>query len=100
MLWIASDNNVEWTGASDAKTAAYLNSATVTYVLKDSAGTTITSGTCDYVAASDGDYLGVIDAADVDALTEGTQYTLDLTLVQGNYNDFRRHVLTARYRNN
>ena len=105
ILYLQADNNIKITGLSDADTAAYLNSATVTYAIKNEAGSTITgaTGTLDYIAASNGNYLGVVDAT-VMVLNSTTPFTLtgnffiEITIVQGNYNDFRVEPATVAYR--
>lgn len=101
-IYIGEDHNVEWEGARDLNAGTYLNSATVTYELKDSDGDVLDSGTLDYVASSNGDYLGVIQSTVTDDLAENTVnnpfYYVEVTLSQGNYNGFRRLRFKARYR--
>ncbi len=96
-LYIGDDMDVTLTGMQDAISLVYLNTATATYELKR--GTTvIDSGTLDYVAASDGDYLAVIDSAITANLTQRTNYSLVITFVQGNYQTVRYLTEAAYYR--
>ena len=70
-------------GARDAKTAAFLNVATVTARLVDSLGVDIGGQTwpltLDYVAASNGDYCGVLNDTLVQIIgaIEQAQITFD-----------------------
>jgi hypothetical protein len=62
----------------------YLNNATVTAALKDSAGSPITGASSisfDYKANSDGLYVGLLPKAAAALLTEGSQYTMTITAV-------------------
>ncbi len=89
---------VEYTGAQDAVTGAYLNSGTVTYSLQTVSGTVVASGSLAYEAASDGDYRGTIAAATTAGLTAGVRYILVLTFAQSSYGDVRRIGVDAAYR--
>lgn len=97
-LYLGEDHNIKWDGAIDEEAASYLNTATVTFELQDTAGTAITGGggTCSYVAASDGDYLGVLESSA--SVTLGTRYVCVVTLVQGNYNAKRYIRLVCKQR--
>lgn len=99
-IYIGADHHVRWTGAKIEGTSTYLNAATVAFQLKNADGTNVTggSGTCAYVAASSGNYLGVIESTVTAGLTEGAIYRLETTLVEGAYNDLRRWELVAQYR--
>lgn len=98
-LYVDADNNIEFLGVMDHSTEAYINNATVTFALKEEDGDAVTSGsgTCSYVAASDGDYIGVLDAAaDINV---GQSYWLEVTMTaSGGYNDFRRVQCVGAYR--
>ena len=100
MLFIGCDENVSYAGASDAITGTYLNTGTCTYSLQTVATppVVIDSGTLSYVAASNGNYLGIIDAAITGALTNGQTYNVVVTFAQGNYNDQQRVQELAGYR--
>lgn len=100
LIYIGADMDVTYSGARIASTDAYLNTGTCTYALKTSSGAAVSggTGTLSYVASSDGDYAGVIDTIVTAALTEGSNYLLDITFVDGAYNDFRRIRLRAVYR--
>jgi hypothetical protein len=97
-LFIGADMNVSYSGASIASTGAYLNSGTCTYVLRDEDGATVGTGTLPYVAASDGEYAGVIQSTVTATLDEDAAYTLTITFVSGSYNDERDIPLRAAYR--
>lgn len=98
-LYISEDMNLKWTGASDDEAGTYLNTATVTAQVKTSAGVAVGSPvTLSYVTSSDGNYLGILDAAVTATLTENAQYRIEYTLTQGNYNGFRRILERAQYR--
>lgn len=104
LIYIGEDMAVRWTGATltSGTTGAetYANSATVTYALKTAAGAAVASGTgaLTYIAASNGNYIGVIESSVTGTLTPGAAYVLELTLAEGDYNGFRRLPLRARYR--
>lgn len=99
---IGGDCDVTYDGAQPRTGGSYLNSGTCTYALKDADGNAVASGTgtLSYVAASDGNYLGVIDAAVTATLTPDAWYYVEITFSQGGYNDFRRLKRQARYRRN
>lgn len=61
--------------------AGYENAATANYVINDSAGTQIDSGSLSYVAASSGDYTATIDEAV--PLVAGRKYELIITVTSG-----------------
>lgn len=105
VLYLQSDNDIKLTGLSVADDGSYLNSATVTYAIKNEAGSTITggTGTLSYVSASNGNYLGVVDSA-VMITTSATPFTLtgtffvEISIDSGAYEDFRRIPVTVAYR--
>lgn len=66
-----------------------LNAATVSYALKNAAGTTIGSGSLAYLAATDGDYSATVPASTTALLVEGQLYTFFVTITQGGYTDHR-----------
>jgi hypothetical protein len=104
-LYLNSDNNIKLTGLSDADDGSYLNAATVTYTIKNEAGSTVTggTGTLTYVTASNGNYLGVVDSLVV-VTTSATPFTLngsfflELSVDSGAYEDFRRIPVNVAYR--
>lgn len=97
-LFIGADMDVFYSGASVASTGAYLNAGTCTYVLTDSAGATVGTGTLAYVAASNGDYAGTIESTVTALLDEDEQCELTITFVQSGYNDSRVIPMRAAYR--
>lgn len=104
MLYFGEDHTLSWDAASVTVngTLSYLNSATVTYAVKDRTGTAVSggTGTLSYIAASSGDYEGTIESSVMTTsnFTEGETYFVELTLSQSSYNGFRRLVCRAAYR--
>lgn len=108
-LFVGCDNLVEWDGLYDRAAmidagrtepiaADYINDATVEFVLKPAAGgSNVATGSCSYVASSNGFYRGTIE--DGTTLTVGTKYALEVTATaSGDRVDFRRIEYVARYR--
>lgn len=90
-LFAGNDALLRWTGAANSVTGAYLNAATVTAQLYDEnddpKGDPVT---LDYVAGSNGNYLGVLESSVIDAhFAVGDRYELVVTLVQGGVNGRR-----------
>lgn len=83
MLNISSTNVVTLTGLYDSVSAAYVNDATVTAVLKDSDGATVYSFSLSYVTSSNGNYRGSIPHATTATLEDGAKYSLEVTIVSG-----------------
>lgn len=99
LLFINSDMDLQYGGARPARNpTVYLNAGTCTYAVKTTAEVAVGTGTLPYVADSDGDYYGVIDAAITALLTNGSPYYVDITFVEGTYNDSRRIRAVAMYR--
>lgn len=97
-LYIGADHTLTLTGMSDG--ANYLNAATTkSWSLKlASTGAEVASGSLAYVAASNGNYSGELPSTETADLTEDTEYWIDITFVEGSFNDFRRLVRVAKYR--
>lgn len=104
-LYISEDNIVYWgdrdtpgSGLYDNNLRSYVNDATVTFLVKDSAGATVSnsSGTCTYVTGTQGCYEGVLE--DNASLTENSTYYLQITATASSDRiGFRRIQYTARY---
>ncbi len=104
-LFIGEDSVVFWgdrhnrgTGLYDSNLGSYVNDATVTFVLKDSGGNFVGSGSgnCSYVTDTNGVYEGVLE--DGVALTEGGVYYLEVTATASSDRiGFRRLRYTAQY---
>ncbi len=78
--WIDTDNAIQLTGLKDVVTDQYVNNATVSAVLTDADGDSVSGAdsiSLAYTSGSDGDYVGEI--AYGASLTEGQQYTLTIT---------------------
>jgi len=95
-LYIGCDMEAPYEGAFAG--GVYLNAATVGWELLDAAGSVLGSGSCAYVAASDGDYLGVIESTVTAALTRGRPYRVRYTLASGTVNDVQQVECVAAYR--
>lgn len=102
-LGISADGTISLTGLSyetAAGVVTYLNAATVTYSLKTAAEAAVSggTGTLSYTAATNGNYQGSIESTVTSTLTAGTMYLLDVTVVEGTRNDFRRLEVYVGYR--
>lgn len=86
-IYIGNDTDLKATGMQDENSGTYLNSLTISWSLVDGSGTQVSggSGTLAYVAASNGNYFGVMDAAVTSLLTLGATYTLIMTVTGGGY---------------
>jgi hypothetical protein len=104
-LYISEDNIVFWgdrdvpeSGLYDNSQRCFVNDATVTFQLKNSAGTAVSggSGTCTYVTGSQGCYEGVLE--DGVSLTENAVYYLEVTATGSSDRiGFRRMQYAAIY---
>ena len=88
IIQIDNDNYLQVSGLRNGATAAYVNDATVTATLKDSAGTDVPGQAwplgLSYVPGSDGVYRGVLQ--DSLTLTAGDEYKTVITAVGGGLN--------------
>ncbi len=97
-LYLNEDALIRWDRARLASDSSYVNAGTCTWVLKDGGGATVTSGSLAYVSGTHGRWQGAIDKLDVDDLTEGATYWLEVTLSNGSGADgFRRVECVAQY---
>lgn len=92
-ILLESDNDIWLVGVTNEGTGEFLNAATVTYAIcPQGSSTPITGGTGTLTATgTDGNYLGIIDAAIVtpgptNNVVDQALYNMKWTLVQGNYN--------------
>jgi len=92
-----NDNLVRWDGMSRASDGAYVNDATVTFVLKDSDNLPIVAGAMPYVAGSNGRYQGVVQSEAVLGDADSVVW-LEATAVAGVLNGFRRIQGRVAYR--
>lgn len=83
-LLVGNDNSIRVRGVKNNDTGSYMNACTTkTWALHtaaDGGGSLVSSGTFDYVASSNGEYLSGID--DAVAIVAGTTYYLSVTLVE------------------
>jgi hypothetical protein len=97
VLAITSDNLVRLDSLTNTSSGAYINTATVTFTLKDSKGTAlITNSAMAWVSGSNGRYEGTIPYTQ--ALTANAQYTIEVTATSGALNIFRKLSCIAKYR--
>lgn len=104
-LYIGEHSIVFWgepedpaSGLFDNSSKTFINGATVTYALKNSAGSTVAggTGTCSYIEGSQGCYEGFLD--DSLSLTENSTYYLEVTATStGGTVGFRRIPYVATY---
>lgn len=81
-FWALSSHILIKHTVRNESTGAYINDATVTAALKDSAGATVSGAgslTGTYLSGSNGEYH--ITIANTITLTDGAQYTLEITTV-------------------
>lgn len=97
VISIGSDNIVRLDRLKNASTDAYVNTATVTFTLKDASGAVLQGPTTmSYVAASNGRYDGIIE--DTLSLPENASYTVEITATLGTTVLFRKISCIAKYR--
>jgi len=84
-----NDNLIRWDGLCRPSDGAYVNDATVTFVLKDSDNVSMTSGSMPYVSGTSGRYQGVIDSS-VALGSPGDVVWLEATAISGTLKGFRR----------
>ena len=105
-LFIGEDNIVVWgdqtrpsSGLYDPVVGSFLNSATMTFTLKNSAGSAVTLASAismTYITGTNGCYSGILE--DGVSLTENATYYLEITAtVTSDRVGFRRIEYTARY---
>jgi hypothetical protein len=99
LISIGSDVMVRLDKLKNASTDAYINSATVSFRLKDADGATIQGPTTmAYIASSDGRYEGVITAANSGTLSVNAAYSVEITATASGLTLFRKLSCVARYR--
>ena len=98
LLAIGSDNLVELEGLKNEQTGAYVNTATVSMVLRNAALELISGEeaiSLGYVLESNGDYKGTLPSSLT--LTSGARYFLDVTATVGEIVRFDRIPCRAQY---
>lgn len=83
MIAINSTNVVTLSSLFDQIAAGYVNDATVTADLVDATGTVLYTFSLPYLPTSDGNYRGSIPFATAQTLTQGANYTVQLTIDSG-----------------
>ena len=96
--YIGEDMKETITGLSVG--GAFINNATITYVIKDEYGVAVAggSGNYDYTPASDGNYTAVIDAAVTSLMAPDKFYYLWATILATTNDGKRRLKRLAQYR--
>lgn len=105
-LYIGEDNVVFWgdpdtlkDGLYDRVSGAFINDATMTFTLKNSAGSAVSGASAvsmTYVSGTNGVYEGVLE--DGVSLTDGSTYYLEVTATCSNDRiGFRRITYVAKY---
>ncbi|MCA9271146.1 MAG: hypothetical protein KDA41_21840 [Planctomycetales bacterium] len=98
LIYIGADRDVVLSGFRIRADGTYLNAATATWSLKNASLAEQATGSLAYVASSNGNYLGCIDAVVTAALAENALYAVDVAAAEDGYDDFRRLVCKAVYR--
>lgn len=83
MIAFASDNLITLSSLYDIVSAAFVNNAAVSAVITDQYGATVTTVTLTYIAASDGNYQGLLPASITNTLQIGPLYTTTITATGG-----------------
>jgi hypothetical protein len=97
VLAIGSDNLVRLDSLTNTSSGAYINNASVSFVLKDSKGTVVVNTTTmSYVAATNGRYEGTIPSST--SLTLNAQYSIEITATSASLTIFRKLSCIAKYR--
>lgn len=98
-LYVDNDNTILLEDLYDTVAADFIDDATVTWVLTDTAGATVASGSLTYVATTDGTYRGNIE--EDEDLTAGAVYELTVTAAaSGDRNGEWNCKYTAKKRQN
>lgn len=96
-LFVENTLDVILRGLLIERTGAYINDAdTATLIIYDRAGAVIETITLTYIAASNGDYLGVIPADT--ALTRNSSYDCKVIAIEGGQQGVWWTTATARRR--
>jgi hypothetical protein len=98
VLYIGADHDVEYLGASVARTGTYLNSGMCAWELFDGANVLVSSGVLSYDVGSNGDYYGVIQSTVTGTLLLDAPYVVEITFSDSGYDDERVIPVRAAYR--
>lgn len=96
-IFKGQDNLVRWDCMKLASTGSFVNDATVTFTLKNAAGTAITGADTISMTTQNqsGRYDGTLESTvDIDI---GTKYFIEITATRGDDKGFRRFKVTAQY---
>ena len=98
MIILNSDNLVNVTGLQYSDTLAYINDATVTGKLMSLDETVLATFSLSYVAASNGNYTGVLLNTVADDLTDSQEYIVEITILKDAWKEVRREQHNASWR--
>ena len=98
MIDLSSDTLIEWAELKNNANDTFINTATVTAVLKDSSGEILNNFTLDYVASSNGKYQGYVTPAMVTDVSACDELTLEITATNGGFTGFRKLTEIADFR--
>lgn len=100
VLFPGNDLTLRVNGVRDEVTSDYLNAATVTAVVKKTNGEEVAGQTwpltLDYVAASNGNYIGNLEAGNT--IVKGRTYKVEVTAQYGGFAGFWSEDVPARER--
>jgi len=98
MIDLSSDTLVEWDGLKNNADDTFINTATVSAVLKNSDDTTLGTFSLTYVAASNGKYQGYVTPSMVSGVAACDDLTIEITATNGAFTGFRKIKEVANYR--
>lgn len=79
-LFYASDTNIWMEGLTSDITDQFINNATATFAVKNESEVVVATGLAmSYIAASNGNYVGVFPAATALNITVGYRYTVEIS---------------------
>jgi hypothetical protein len=93
-IYLNVDNLIRLDQVANPTTGEAITNATITFILKNSSGTTVASGTLTHIET--GRYEGVIPYDTV--LSVKAKYVLEITVIASVGRDFRRIACEATYR--
>ena len=97
VLAIGSDNLVRLDSLTNTSSGAYINTASVSFVLVDSSGNTVVNTTTmSYVSGQNGRYEGTIPHST--SLTLNAKYTIQITATASSLTIYRQLSCVAKYR--
>jgi len=96
-LNIGADSDVSLTGLMVESLETYLNSATISAQIRDEDEAAVGDAISLSYQGGNGNYLGTFDQETTSLLEEYAYYFVDVSILQGSYDDFRRVRERALY---